>query len=352
MEDLLASVLFATTSQGVLAVDESGRVVAANPAAQAIFGDDVVRRQERVGTILPALQLVAPRHGNPGERVSEPATNVMIHTVDGERRDFALHCVPFGRDGEMFTALFLQDVTEPTRADRSLQTLRTQISTNWRLNSLGELAALVAHELNQPLSAIVNYLHIAASRSGEQPDVHGPIAQAATQAQRATETLRRFRALTSRQAVNFESVDANEVLTEILPLLTLVASEADADLRIEVPTSCAFTCDRIQIQQILVNLVRNAAESVRGRKGALVGIRSEQTGNEVLWSVTDNGPGVPEDLRSGLFKPTVSTKADGMGLGLSICKSIVEAHGGEIGLERANADGATFTFRIPLSAAA
>jgi two-component system sensor kinase FixL len=352
MDAFLANILFAASPQAAMAVDRSGSVVAANPAAEALFGDHLARDRRPIRSILPSLDLGLPT----GAEAVEPGGarhvgRLSTQTPGGRRVDLDYQCFHFSVDGEPFDAVFLQDVTIPAEAERALQSLRTQISTNWRLNSLGELAALVAHEVNQPLAAVANYLHIAASRSMDRPDLHDPIREAAAQAQRATEIIRRFRSLTSRQAVELQPVEARDIITEILPLLTLVTQEADVQLKIEMPYSRPFPCDRIQIQQVLLNLVRNAAEAARGRSAALVTVRFEESDHGVLWSVSDNGCGVSEDVRPELFKPTASTKAEGMGMGLSICRSIVESHGGRICLERSSPAGATFTFRLPLDAA-
>lgn len=348
MEGSLARALFATSPNAVMVVGLDGVVAAANPAADALFGSNPDQRRKAVATILPSLGQVSPLDfGLEDSPCSKATRRLTTCNADGERLDLDLRCVPFENDGAPYVAIFIYDITAPASAERSLQALRTQIATNWRLNSLGELAALVAHELNQPLAAIANYLHIAANHSAGREDIREPIMQATAQTHRATETIRRFRSLTARHAVSFEPVDARELVSEILPLLTLVTREADAELKLDIGKTRAFVCDRIQIQQVLLNLVRNAAEASRGVAGALVSIRCEERDESVSWSVSDNGCGVPEDTRPELFKPTVSTKADGMGLGLSICRSIVEAHGGRIALE-ATSDGATFTFWLPL----
>ena len=256
----------------------------------------------------------------------------------------------FSVRGEDFLTLFIQDVTAVVAAENAVQDLRLQIIYNWRLNSLGEMASMVAHELNQPLSATLNFLEAAKAILGrpevDRAKVMQYLTSAETQAERASDVIRRMRSLMSRDTGFHAPADLAEVVGEILPILNIHAREVDADLAVRIERDCDARCDRVQIQQVIVNLVRNALDAPSTGQRRRVVISGGRTDDGCRIVVEDNGPGVLPELAGLLFDPMASSKPGGMGLGLSICRTIVEAHNGTIDHRPATIGGAAFAFTI------
>ncbi|WP_293376057.1 PAS domain-containing sensor histidine kinase [Phenylobacterium sp.] len=267
------------------------------------------------------------------------------------------------------TITVYRDVTEEWQAQAELALrgdhlaqLRSELAHVSRLSAMGEMAAALAHELNQPLTAIgnsVGALKIMLSDGGRELDetARGRIVRAANQAEgqavRAGEIVRRLRDFIARGEADARIEQLDRLIEDAV---ALGAPNAKAD-GIEVcfdfsPKAARILADRIQIQQILVNLVRNANEAMRDQpKPHILTISTAAKRGMVEVSVRDSGPGVAPDLSTRLFSPFVSTKNDGMGVGLSICRRIVEAHGGRMWLEEPcpRGGGADFRFTIPLA---
>lgn len=256
----------------------------------------------------------------------------------------------FSDRGEDFLTLFIQDVTAVVAAEAAVQDLRQQIIHNWRLNSLGEMASMVAHELNQPLSAILNFLD-AARTLVNRPDIDRDkvvkfIESAGGQAERAGDVIRRLRTLMARDTGFHTQVNVADVIDEIVPILHMSAREHDASIAVKIPADDVACCDRVQIQQVIVNLVRNALDAPTLSERRQIFVSGAQTPDGYRILVEDNGPGVPDTVAASLFDPLLSTKPGGMGLGLSICRTIVEAHNGTIEYSKSALGGAAFAFTL------
>jgi two-component system sensor kinase FixL len=222
-----------------------------------------------------------------------------------------------------------------------------------RLAAMGQMASVLAHELNQPLAAASNYL----SAAKRLPVVDGSRAtalvdKASQQILRAGEIIQRLRDFVSKGKLTRRAEDLGPVLKEAVALALMGPKHRGIRVieRVE-PSACSALIDRIQIQQVLVNLIRNAAEAMDGspRREITLATAPKEPGL-IEASVADTGPGMPADVVGRLFEPFVTTKPDGMGVGLSICRTIIEAHGGHIGAE-ANPEGGT-VFRFTLEASA
>ncbi|MEZ5961406.1 MAG: PAS domain S-box protein [Hyphomonadaceae bacterium] len=253
--------------------------------------------------------------------------------------------------GRVFTG-FVRDLTERQATETRLQELQSELVHMSRLSAMGEMASALAHELNQPLSAIANYLS-GAKRLLDRSDVQEPRAadaleKAADQALRAGEIIRRLR--------NFLSRGEGERRVENLPklvqeacALALVGVKEHAvrvgyDIALDVNSVLA---DRVQVQQVILNLVRNAIDAMVDQPVRELKISTAAADdNMAMVSVADTGPGVDAVTAQKLFQPFVTTKANGMGVGLSISRTIIEAHGGRIWTEPNPAGGATFRFTL------
>ncbi len=244
------------------------------------------------------------------------------------------------------------EMAEHKRMDARLQELQAELFHAARLSAAGQMAASLAHELNQPLTAMTS--SIGAARrlltDGEVdlPTTQEVIDEAAGQARRAGQIIRRLRDFVARGETEkrFESVTT---MVEEAGALSLVGADTlgvTTRFGFDPNVSAAFV-DRIQIQQVLVNLMRNATEAMAGRPERRLAVSTALTGDGMVEiAVADTGPGLPKQVADHLFEPFVSTKRNGMGLGLSICRSIVEAHGGRLWSEANPGGGTVFRFTI------
>jgi len=258
-------------------------------------------------------------------------------------------------DGREATLRVLSDVTEERRARELLAKHRDAAHRTARLIALGEFASAIAHELNQPLAAIATYNHscMRMLQSGN-PD-SGELQQAMhicrDQAKRAGKIIQRLRELLRPPGPAFAEQDLNELVAAVLRLAEPEAHEAGIRfVRRLAGAAPVVRADRLLIEQVALNLVRNAVEAVQAlpeaRRRITVATQVEADGSGTF-SVADLGEGVPEEAKERLFDPFVTTKPGGLGLGLSICRSVVEAHGGVIRHQGNGARGAVFAFTLP-----
>lgn len=243
------------------------------------------------------------------------------------------------------------DVTEHQEAAAALQTLQTELVHTSRVNAMGTMATTLAHELNQPLSAIANYV-AGCLRLVDSSDIdNAPVRQALNSidiaAKRAGAIIRTLRDLTDRRVRASETFELKAVIEESINLVRSACS-VDTELSYALPADLKLFADRIQIQQVVINLLRNGCDAVLNRERQEVRISAETTAEEIIVSVRDTGPGVSAEAAQGIFTWSDTIKEGGMGLGLSISRTIIEAHGGRIWLEQSSAEGSEFRFALPI----
>ncbi len=243
------------------------------------------------------------------------------------------------------------DVTERTQSEARIADLHAELMHVSRLSAMGEMAAGLAHELNQPLTAIVNFLGAAGHYldKAEPTQARDLFQMASAEALRAGEIIRRLRSFVSNHATNVQEEPVQEVIEEAVALAFAGTSQRDVKVAVTVDEeSHTMLADRVHIQQVLVNLVRNAVEALRQcpSEQPKILIRAGRTSDMVEISVEDNGPGLSETIMDRLYEPFVSTKDDGMGVGLFICRRIIEGHGGQLQAANNSAGGATFRFTV------
>ncbi len=255
------------------------------------------------------------------------------------------------------SVLFLVLLGQFARLHRAVvDTLSRELIHLSRLNSMGQTASMLAHEINQPLTAASVYLG-GADRVLEKSEAVGRqqavdiLNKVAAQVERAVQIVRRLRFYVEKREPEQTVADMTAVVDEGLTLLGSLRQRATITRRVsrDVP---AVLIDKIQIQQVLVNLMRNAIEAMDEVDRPELTVTATRQGPMVLISVADNGPGLARAVADELFKPFVTTKKDGMGVGLSICRIIVDAHGGTIWAEPNPSGGTVFHFTIPVAAAA
>jgi C4-dicarboxylate-specific signal transduction histidine kinase len=233
-----------------------------------------------------------------------------------------------------------------------LRRLQAELIHVSRLSAMGTMASTLAHELNQPLMAVSSYIsgsrRLLSNPEGCKDEAREALLAAEAAALRAGQILRRLREFVARGHVSVKPEKLDTMVAEACDLGFVDQHLLGVSHRVELDRSCGWVAaDRVQVQQVLINLFRNAVDAMRGAPGKEVAIRSAPApGDMVEISVSDTGPGVSSEVRDALFSPFQSTKPGGMGIGLSISRTIVEAHGGKIWAED-SPGGAVFRFTLP-----
>jgi two-component system sensor kinase FixL len=361
INDHLRSILD-TVPDGVVVIDRAGLMTSFSPAAQRMFGwtpDEVLGRN--VSLLMPESH--AGAHDGYIQRYHTTHEKRIIgagRVVVGQRKDgstFPMELAVGETKGPVpsYTG-FIRDLTETQRTETRLQELQNELIHVSRLTAMGEMASTLAHELNQPLSAIANLLTgsrrlIDRGREADQAKVRDAIDRAATQALRAGEVIHRMRDFVRRGASERNDESLSKLIEEASALALIGEKDRQVDVRLALdPAADAVFADRVQVQQVLLNLIRNGIDAMHdgaSRRRALL-ITSDVT--EEGWSrvsVADTGPGIAPEVLERLFQPFMTTKPQGMGVGLSISRSIVEAHGGRIWAEANPGGGALFRFTLP-----
>ncbi|MEE9379999.1 MAG: PAS domain S-box protein [Hyphomonadaceae bacterium] len=256
--------------------------------------------------------------------------------------------------GDECVLVMAQDQREYIEAEAQARKLQSDLHHVGRLSAMGEMASGLAHELNQPLTAVMNYVQashkILDSGNDEQRgNVSEYMTKAVEQADRAGKIISGLRKFVEKDDSAHSLEDINQIVEEASRLVLLAVVAADTELSTKLQEDIPpILVDKIQIQQVVFNLVRNAVEALQFSKAGVIKVVTFQTQDAVQISVSDNGPGVEVALVDSLFDQFVTTKPDGMGVGLSICKSIVEGHGGMITAKSNPEGGMSFIFTLPL----
>lgn len=353
--------ILATVPDAMIVIDEHGTILSFSAAAERLFG---YAEGEIVGRNLKMLM--------PGPDRERHDDYVARYLATGERRIIGIGRIVVGqrRDGtpfpmelsvgeasseghRIFTG-FIRDLTEQQRAELRLKELQSELIHVSRLSAMGTMASTLAHELNQPLTAIANYLEAGRDLMDADPDaealamIREAMAEAAQETLRAGNIVRRLRDFVSRGDVEKRVEDLPHLIDEASRLALIGAKERGVRAFYDLdPDACAVLVDRVQIQQVLVNLMRNAIEAMGDSpvRDVTVATAPDARGM-VRVSVADTGPGIDPQLAPRLFEAFSSTKERGMGLGLSICRTIVEAHGGRIWVDPRPGGGTIFHFTI------
>ncbi len=269
-----------------------------------------------------------------------------LHAVARAARD---------QDGELEYIAAVQDVTERRRSEEALGLLRSELAHVARVATLGTLTASIAHEVNQPLSGIItNASTCLRMLAADPPNVEGAretVRRTLRDGHRASEVIARLRELFSKKEPTIELVDLNEATREVLALSLSELQRNRVMLWSELPDDLPLVAgDRVQLQQVILNLLRNASDAMSGvedRPRQLL-IRTERDdADRVRLSVKDAGGGFEPQAADRLFQAFYTTKDDGMGIGLSVSRSIIEAHRGRLWATSNDGPGATFSFSIP-----
>lgn len=341
---------------------KDGTIVSFNAAAVRQFG---YTEAEVVGQNLRILMPEPYRHEHAGymERYLTTGEKRIIgsdRVVVGRRKDgstfpMKLAVAQTQSGGEIVFTGFVRDLTEREESAARLQEIQAELARLARLNEMGEMASTLAHELNQPLSAIANYVHGCARllRDIEEPvavRMRDALDEAANQSLRAGQIIKHLREFVTKGATEKCPENIRRLVEEAGALALVGSREKGVRTVFDFsPGPAIVIADRIQIQQVLTNLIRNAIEAMRDSETRELIVRTlQQDENTIAVVVEDTGPGIAEEIAGELFKPFTTTKAGGMGIGLSISKRIVESHGGVMTVASNATGGASFRFTLPI----
>ena len=359
--DHLAAIV-ESSHDAVIGKNLAGFITSWNGGAEEIYGYTALEAVGRPIAMLapPRLKDEIPRlieRIKRGEVISNYETSRV--TKDGHQLEISLTLSPIRDTAGTIVGVstIARDVTALNRAQRRIRELTAEMVHMSRLTAMGQLSSSLAHELNQPLTAVANYTEAARQMLSMAPTPIPPrvselLEKAGSQADRAGQIIRRLRSFVEKGTIERVAASLNEMVQEATELGTIGTKSANIDIVYDLaPDLPPVQIDKVQIQQVVVNLVRNAVEVLRGTDRRVVTVRTTAGGDgyqEV--AVADTGPGIAPDIAVQLFKPFVTTKAEGMGIGLSICRSIIEAHGGRIWAEPNPGGGTIFRFVVPATA--
>ncbi|GLS18525.1 sensor protein FixL [Labrys miyagiensis] len=358
-EEHLRSIL-ETVPDAMIVIDEAGIIQLFSRAAERLFGyPESAAIGMNVNMLMPEPD--RSRHDGYLARYQQTGSRHIIgigRIVTGKRQDgstFPMHLSvgEMRSGGRRYFTGFVRDLTEQQQTQTRLMELQSELVHMSRLSAMGEMASALAHELNQPLAAISNYLKgvrrmMDASADPRVDKIETALDRAAEQAIRAGQIIRRLRSFVSRGETEKRVESISKLVEEAGALGLVGAREQGVILRFDLDPDCDLVlADRVQIQQVLVNLFRNALEAMQGAARRELTISNTPIADGmVLIIVTDTGHGFAEGVKSGLFQPFFTTKQSGMGVGLSISRTIIEGHGGQMWAEANEAGGATFKFSL------
>jgi two-component system sensor kinase FixL len=352
-----------TVPEAMIVIDERGIMRSFSTTAERLFGWSAAEAIGRNVSILMPQPYRAEHDGYLDRYLSTGERRIIGigRIVVGERKDgstFPMElAVGEARVGvDRFFTGFVRDLTERRTQERRMQDLQSELVHVSRLTAMGEMASSLAHELNQPLSAITSYLRGAATLlkadSVDTGRVREALDRSADQALRAGDIIKRLREFVAKGETQ-QSLENPGILLEEAAALALVGAK-EQGVRVSLRADRELpdiVVDKIQIQQVALNLIRNAVEAMETTTRRDLTIAVDRRGEYAHFSVTDTGTGISPEIAEHLFQPFVTSKANGMGVGLSICRTIIEAHGGRIS-GRPNAGGGTmFEFTVPFAAA-
>ena len=357
--------ILATVPDAMVVIDEQGSIVSFSAAAEKMFGyaeSEILG--ENVSMLMPSPD--RERHDGYLEHYRKTGQRKIIgigRVTTARHRDGYTFPIELSigeawlGERRIFTG-FIHDITQRQKTQLRLQGLQSDLAHVGRVSEMGTLASSLAHELNQPLTALANYYETLRDLLASPPDeetlaiIREALEDAATQTIRAGQIVRRLRDFVRHGEVERRIESLPRLVTEANALALVGSREHGIEVQVRLdPDANEVLVDRIQIQQVLVNLIRNAIDAMVGAPVRSLTIRTDSDLPDFMRiSIEDSGSGISEAVAAQLFQPFVTSKKSGMGIGLAICRTIVEAHGGRIWFEPAPESGTIFHFTLPTGA--
>ena len=350
-----------TAPDAIVVIDEVGTMLSFSASAERMFG---YKEEEVLGENVSILMPSPDRERHDGYlkrymRTGERRIIGIGRVLTARHRDGATFPIELSvgeariGDERVFTG-FIRDLTERQQAELRVHDLQSVLAHVQRVSEMGTLATSLAHELNQPLTAIANYVEAARDLLRQSPDedtlavLREALDESASQSVRAGQIVRRLRDFISRGETEQRIESLHRLVTEASALALVGAGEQELEVDVRLdPQADRILVDRIQIQQVLLNLIRNAIEAMEDVQDRRLLIYSErEPGGLIQVTVADSGPGLSPEVAARLFEPFQTTKQSGMGLGLSISAAIIAAHGGRIWAEESKIGGTSFHFTV------
>ena len=365
---LLRSVID-TAPDAIVTIDTRGRIESFSPAAERMFG---YRAEEVTGRNVSILMPEPYRSAHDGylqhyldtgeKRIIGIGRTVIARHKSGATFPMELAVGEVRTENDHVFTGFIRDISDRVAAQARAEKLQRELNHVGRLTAMGEIASMIVHELNQPLTAIANFGEASKrllERGADQaPRASALMEKSVQQAHRASEMIRRLRRFVTRGVGELEAINVNEMVRDAARLALIGAADQGIETRFDLAEGLPeISADRIQLQQVVVNLIRNGIDAMLDTRGSPDRDLRLEIGTDlgpegvVRIAITDTGPGIAPEFATELFTPFATTKKDGMGIGLSVSKSIVEAHGGAIWVEPNPGGGSRFVFTLPAGTA-
>ena len=354
--------LYENTAVGIAMADGQGRILNANPALQKMLGYDA---RSILGIslieITESSERTLTRHNVLG-LMDGAIANYQLQKRYEKRgggylwANVSASLIPAVDCEAPWLAVIVEDISDRKRTESELAATQTELVRVARFTSMGELAASIAHEVNQPLSAIATNSQAAlrwlARDTPDLQEVAAALNRVNRDANLASDVIARIRNFLRRGGIRRERIAVQTILYDLLRMLNTLFQDAGIQVTVQVsPALPSLSADKVQLQQVLLNLLVNAVDALREQPGGerLLGIAvTEEPTQGMVFSVCDSGPGIAPDLQPQIFNALFSTKDEGLGMGLAISRSIVENHGGWLRLDPGSGPGSCFRFNIPL----
>jgi two-component system, LuxR family, sensor kinase FixL len=353
--------ILATVPDPMIVIDDAGKILSFSAAAERLFGfAEAEVRGSNVSMLMPSPDR-EQHDGYIGRYLAtgQPRIIGTGRVVVGERRDGSTFPMELAvgeaiTDGERIFTGFIRDLTEKQAAEEHIETLRADLIHVARVSAMGTMASTLAHELNQPITAVANYVQgvrdlLEKPHPDDLPMIRDALDDARNEALRAGNIVRRLREFVSRGEVEKSVVDLPTLIDEASKLALIGAREKGIKVTFDIDVRATpVLVDKVQTQQVLINLIRNAIEAMTPSPLRELTVSSRAVAQAMVQiTVADTGPGVAPAIVENLFNAFNTSKNEGMGLGLSICRTIVEANGGRIWMEPRPGGGTQFHFTIP-----